>query len=208
MFDIPTFMKGLALGLGIFICPGPKDVLILRQALLGRPSLELVAIGCISDAILIWLGIAGLSAAFNTAPVLQSAALWFGTCLLVGHSFLAAQSAFRGTGNKGAISDQGQGESTGKSFVALLSVSFLNPVAWLDAVLIVGSVGAALPQNTQASFGLGAVAASLGWFAALVLGAQGAARWMTSPRAWRLLDALVAIAMLGLATNVAWGLIY
>ncbi|TXT41099.1 MAG: lysine exporter protein LysE/YggA [Comamonadaceae bacterium] len=94
-----------------------------------------------------------------------------------------------------------------KSFVALLSVSFLNPVAWLDAVLIVGSVGAALPTNAQASFGLGAVAASFGWFTALVLGAQGAARWMTSPRAWRLLDAFVAIAMLGLALNVAWGLI-
>lgn len=89
----------------------------------------------------------------------------------------------------------------------MLSVSFLNPVAWLDAVLIVGSVGAALPQNTQTSFGLGAVLASLSWFVALVFGAQGAARWMTSPRAWRLLDAFVAIAMLGLAINVAWGLI-
>lgn len=207
MFDLPTLMKGLALGLGIFICPGPKDVLILRQALLGRPSLELIAIGCISDALLIWLGIAGLSAAFDAAPGLQSAALWFGFCLLVGHSFLAALSAIRGDGNKGVLSDQGQGEAAMKSFVALLSVSFLNPVAWLDAVLIVGSVGAALPTNAQASFGLGAVAASFGWFTALVLGAQGAARWMTSPRAWRLLDAFVAIAMLGLALNVAWGLI-
>jgi L-lysine exporter family protein LysE/ArgO len=94
-----------------------------------------------------------------------------------------------------------------QSFIALLSVSFLNPVAWLDAVLIVGSVGAALPPSTQISFGLGAVLASFGWFAALVLGAQGAARWMTSPRAWRLLDAFVAMAMLGLAFQVALGLI-
>lgn len=207
MFDIPTFMKGLVLGLGIFICPGPKDVLILRQALLGRPSLELIAIGCVSDAMLIWLGMAGLSAAFDTAPALQSAALWFGICLLLGHGFFAARSAMRGTASKSTLSDFGNRESGGKSIIALLSVSFLNPVAWLDAVLIVGSVGAALPHTTQASFGLGAVAASLSWFAALVLGAQAAARWMTSPRAWRLLDALVAMAMLGLAINVAWGLI-
>ncbi len=207
MFDIPTFVTGLALGLGIFICPGPKDVLILRQALLGRPSFELIAIGCVSDAMLIWLGIAGLSAVFDAAPILQSAALWFGVCLLVGHGLSAARSAMRGAGSKGAISARDKGDSGWKSFVALLSVSFLNPVAWLDAVLIVGSVGAALPQNTQTSFGIGAVAASLGWFAALVLGAQGAARWMTSPRAWQLLDAFVAIAMLGLAIHVAWGLI-
>jgi L-lysine exporter family protein LysE/ArgO len=207
MFDIPIFVTGLALGLGIFICPGPKDVLILRQALLGRPSFELIAIGCVSDAILIWLGIAGLSAAFAAAPVLQSAALWFGVCLLLGHGLLAARSAIRGAASQGAISTRDKDDSGLQSFIALLSVSFLNPVAWLDAVLIVGSVGAALPRNTQISFGLGAVVASLGWFVALVLGAQGAARWMTSPRAWRLLDAFVAMAMLVLALNVAWGLV-
>lgn len=207
MFDTPTFVKGLALGLAIFICPGPKDVLILRQALLGRPSFELIAVGCISDALLIWLGVAGLSAAFVAAPFLQTAALWFGTCLLFGHGLLAARSAILGEKIGGSISNGGKGESGRKSFVALLSVSFLNPVAWLDAVLIVGTVGAALPSNTQVSFGLGAVTASFGWFAALVLGAQGAVRWMTSPSSWRLLDAFVAIAMFSLAINVAWGLI-
>ncbi len=206
MFGIPTFAKGFALGLGIFICPGPKDVLILRQALMGRPSFELIAVGCISDALLIWLGIAGLSAVFVAVPVLQSAALWVGTCLLLGHGLLAARSAILG-GEGSSVSEGNRKESGTKSFVSLLSVSFLNPVAWLDAVLIVGSVGAALPQNSQASFGLGAVAASFGWFAALVFGAQGAARWMTSPRSWRLLDAFVAIAMFGLAIHVAWGLI-
>jgi L-lysine exporter family protein LysE/ArgO len=155
---------------------------------------------------LIWLGIAGLSAAFDAAPVLQSAALWFGVCLLLGHGLLAARSAIGGAASQGAISAREKADLGWKSFIALLSVSFLNPVAWLDAVLIVGSVGAALPRNTQASFGLGAVVASFGWFAALVLGAQGAARWMTSARAWRLLDAFVAMAMLGLAIHVAWGL--
>lgn len=207
MFDIPTFVNGLALGLGIFTCPGPKDLLILRQALLGRPAFELIAIGCISDTLLIWLGIAGLSAALAAAPVLQSAALWLGACLLAGHGLLAARSAILGGEYEGAFSSGNKEISGVKSVVALLSVSFLNPVAWLDAVLIVGSFGAALPPNTQASFGLGAVAASLAWFTVIVLGAQGVARWMASLCAWRLLDALVAIAMLGLATNVVRGLI-
>lgn len=133
MFDIPTFVNGLALGLGIFICPGPKDVLILRQALLGRPAFELIAIGCISDALLIWLGIAGLSAAFGAAPVLQSAALWFGACLLIGHGVFAARSAILGGEIRDAFSDRNRAISGTKSVVALLSVSFLNPVAWLDA---------------------------------------------------------------------------
>lgn len=98
-------------------------------------------------------------------------------------------------------------ESGHKSYVALLSVSFLNPVAWLDAVLIVGTAGAALPAGTKFSYGLGATFASFVWFVALVMGARGVARWITSPRAWRLLDVFVAIAMFILCINVASGLI-
>ena len=207
MFDTPTFVQGLALGLAIFISPGPKDVLILRQALLGRPSVELIAVGFISDAVLIWLGIVCLSAAFIAAPYFQTAALWFGACLLFGHSLLAARSAILGGNTGGNIAYANAVESGRKSYVALLSVSFLNPVAWLDAVLIVGTAGAALPAGTQFSYGLGAAFASLGWFAALVMGARGVARRMRSPRAWRLLDAFVAIAMFILGINVATGLI-
>ena len=207
MFDTPTFVQGLALGLAIFISPGPKDVLILRQALLGRPSVELIAVGFISDAVLIWLGIACLSAAFTASPYFQTAALWFGACLLFGHSLLAARSAILGGNTGGNVAYANGVESGHKSYVALLSVSFLNPVAWLDAVLIVGTAGAALPAGTKFSYGLGATFASFVWFVALVMGARGVARWITSPRAWRLLDVFVAIAMFILCINVASGLI-
>ena len=207
MFDTPTFVQGLALGLAIFISPGPKDVLILRQALLGRPSVELIAVGFISDAVLIWLGIACLSAAFTAAPYFQTAALWFGACLLFGHSLLAARRATLGGNTGGNVAYANGVESGHKSYVALLSVSFLNPVAWLDAVLIVGTAGAALPAGTKFSYGLGATFASFVWFVALVMGAQGVAHWITSPRAWRLLDVFVAIAMFILCINVASGLI-
>ena len=207
MFDTPTFLQGLALGLAIFICPGPKDVVILRQALLGRPAIELIAVGFLSDAVLIWLGIAGLSAVLTAAPILQTAALWFGACLLFGHGIFAARSAIQGGSAEDSITDAIRATSGQKSFAALLSVSFLNPVAWLDAVLIVGTVGAALPPASQFSFGVGATIASLGWFAALVTGARGVARWMRTPKSWRLLDALSALAMFVFCVNVVSGLI-
>lgn len=58
MFDTSNFAQGLALGLGMFVCPGPKDVLILRQAISRRPPIEMIAAGVLSDALLIWLGMA------------------------------------------------------------------------------------------------------------------------------------------------------
>jgi L-lysine exporter family protein LysE/ArgO len=207
MFDTPTFVQWLALALAIFVSPGPKDLLILRQALLGRPSVELIAVGFISDAVLIWLGISCLSAVFAAAPYLQTAALWFGACLLFGHSLLAARSAILGGNTESNIANANALESGRKSYVALLSVSFLNPVAWLDAVLVVGTAGAALPAGTKFSYGLGASFASFVWFAVLVMGARGVSRWMRFPRAWQLLDAFVAIAMFILCIKVASGLI-
>jgi len=96
MFDNSAFVQGFVLGLGMFVCPGPKDVLILRQALLRRSALELVSVGVLSDALLIWIGMAGVSVALAKAPGFQTVALWFGTFLLLGHSLFAARRSIHG----------------------------------------------------------------------------------------------------------------
>lgn len=206
--DIAAFAQGLALGLGMFVCPGPKDVLILRQALIQRPAIKLIAVGVLSDALLIWLGMAGASAALARVPTLQTAALWLGVTLMVGHGLLAARRVVS-TARPDATGFGPQDRLEGKrqSLAALLAVSFLNPVAWLDTVLIIGTVGAALAGAKQLSFASGAVAASFVWFLALVSGARTASRLMTEPKAWRALDAFVAAAMIGLAVYVAIGLL-
>lgn len=207
MFDISAFAQGLALGLGMFVCPGPKDILILRQALFRRSAVELIAVGTVSDAFLIWLGMAGASAALNRAPELQTSALWLGVLLLVGHGLLSAGRAFRGTPNFAELGCHDQVLSRGKTLAALLAVSFLNPVAWLDTVLVIGTFGAALPEANQFNFAFGAITASVTWFLALVMGARVVRRLMTKPKSWQILDALVATAMFGLAAYVASGLL-
>lgn len=206
MFDISAFVQGFALGLGMFVCPGPKDVLILRQALFQRPATELLAVSALSDALLIWLGMAGASAALGRAPALQSAALWLGVVLMVGHGLLAARRAFVGATGVSWLVPQ-EVMTRGRSLAALLTVSLLNPVAWLDTVLVIGTYGAALSEAKQISFAFGASSASFMWFLALVTGARSARRLMTEPKAWQALDAFVAAAMMGLAAYVASGLL-
>ena len=202
MFDTSAFMQGFVLGLGLFVCPGPKDVFILRQALLRYPAFELIAVGTLSDALLIWFGMAGASAVLSRAPALQNAALWLGVCFMVVHGLLAAKRAISGISDVVAQVSSNFVLSRGKNLSALLAVSFLNPVVWLDTVLVIGAVGSASPQETQLSFALGAVAASFSWFLVIVTGAQSVRRWMTIPMTWRALDALVAVAMIGLAAYV------
>lgn len=205
MFDTSAFLQGLALGLGLFAAPGPKDILIARQALLRRPAPTLILVGSVSDACLIALGMAGASAALARAPAWQSAALWLSVFLLLVHAVQAARRAAGGSANPIGPAEQAPHRSA--DLRALLTVSFFNPLAWLDTVLVLGTMGAALPPPQQTGFAGGAVAASLAWFTALVVGARHGARWLESPKAWRIVEGCVAAAMAGLAAHVLRGLL-
>lgn len=201
MFDHSPFVQGFALALGMFVCPGPKDLVILRQALRLRPVSELLTVGVGSDALLIMLGILGVSAALQRAPHMQQAALWTGVALMLWHGVHAI-------GRLVAVATTEESDDGPRNDrAALLLVSFLNPVAWMDTVLVIGTTGAVLPGRSQLSYGIGAVAASSLWFLLLTVGARQSARWMASARARQVLDALAAMAMLGMAVYVAAGLV-
>lgn len=201
MFDYSPFAQDFALALGMFVCPGPKDLVILRQALRLRPTAELLAVGVGSDSLLIALGVLGVSAALQRAPQAQQLAMWIGVGLMFWHGVHATWRLIAGS-----IAEKSEDDACNDR-AALLLVSFFNPVAWMDTVIVIGTSGAFLPDRLQFSFGLGAVTASIVWFLLLTFGARHSARWMSSTPARRVLDALAAIAMLGLAGYVTAGLV-
>ena len=205
MTTTSALTQGFLLGIGLFIDPGPKDIAVLRMALDGRWALGLVAIGALSDALLIAIGMAGVSAALRLSPSLQKAALWIGVCVMLWHGLRAARDALRG--GTGAMALQAAEKPAGHGWTVLLAASLLNPVAWLDTLLILGTVGSALPVQQRPVFATGAVLASALWFGVLVWGARKARAWICAPAAWRILDGLVALSLLGLAASVVAGLV-
>ena len=56
----------------------------------------------------------------------------------------------------------------------------------------------------QATQRLGAILGSAIWFAFLTFAARYAARWLRSPRSWRVLDAVIAVMMFALAGVLAF----
>ena len=59
-------------------------------------------------------------------------------------------------------------------------------------MLLVGSIGAQQPAGLRAWFVAGASSASLLWFVLLGFGARALAPWFARPRAWQVLDGLIA----------------
>jgi L-lysine exporter family protein LysE/ArgO len=204
MLDLSAAVQGFLLALGLFICPGPKDVLVFREALLGRSRAVLVAISSGSDLVLIAMGVLGVSAALETFPPLQVLLQAAGVALLVDHAVHAARAASIGPA-AALVSATKVGD--GSWVRRLLVMSLGNPASWLDTVVILGSVGAALPASASVTFSVGAVCASIVWFTAWVSLASGASHWLTSSRSWRIVDAVTAIAMLGMALWLATDLV-
>ena len=87
---------------------------------------------------------------------------------------------------------------------AALAFTWLNPHVYLDTVLLLGSIANTL-GDARWWFALGAASASLVWFTALGFGARRLAPLFQRPMAWRILDALICVVMLAIATSLALG---
>ncbi|MBA3020381.1 LysE/ArgO family amino acid transporter [Propionicimonas sp.] len=201
-----ALLAGLGLGFSLIVAIGAQNVFVLRQGL-RREHVALVAAICaISDAALILIGISGIGAATQALPWLVPVIRWAGAIFLVGYGALAAKRAIRPDGVGLAVDGEGDpAKATTAVSVALttLALTWLNPHVYLDTVFLLGSVGASHGQDRWV-FAVGAMVASVIWFFGLAYGARLLSRWLAGPRAWRFLDAGIAVVMITLGVSLVW----
>ena len=77
--------------------------------------------------------------------------------------------------------------------------SWLNPHAWLDTTVLIGSLANAQGADGRWAFAAGAASSSLLWFTLLAWAAGRLAPLFRRPQTWRVFDASVALMMMGLA---------
>lgn len=195
-------IEGLLLGAGLFAAPGPKDTLVIRQGVGGRPVWGVVAICVLADVVLIAVGIAGIGALLGHSPRAKSALVIAGAVYLVWFGAQRLRASLRNASEPPR--DESVASQRGLLKKALL-LGFANPYAWLDTVVFIGSIGASKPAAQQLAFAAGTMLASLLWFVALAWGSRRMGWLFRSARAWRLLDAAIALLMAYLALQLLAG---
>ena len=201
--DPSAFAAGFGLGLGLIVAIGAQNAFVLRQGLRREHVGPIVACCAAADAALIALGVAGLSGLLAAHPAVARAMAVAGALFLAAYGLAAARRALRAASLEARI--DGPRLPLRVALLQLAGFTLLNPHTYLDTVVLVGSVGAQQAGALKWHFTAGAAAASGVWFASLGYGARLLAPWFRHARAWRLLDAGVALVMLGLATVVARG---
>ncbi|MGY0065556.1 LysE/ArgO family amino acid transporter [Streptomyces sp. QTS137] len=200
---LTTAAAGFGTGLSLIVAIGAQNAFVLRQGVRREAVLAVVGICAVSDALLIALGVGGVGALVVAWPGVLTAVGWIGGVFLLGYGALAARRAVRPDG--AGLKAEGEAvTSRRRAVLACLAMTWLNPHVYLDTVFLLGSV-AADHGPLRWTFGLGAVLASLCWFAVLGFGARLLSRFLARPTAWRALDGLVAATMVVLGCTLIAG---
>jgi len=207
----PTFTAGMVLSLSLIMAIGPQNAHVLRMGLQRQHVWLTVAVCIVADVLLIALGVLGLAQLGGLSDKLHGALVGAGVLFLAVYGWEAArrflhptpvaaweaQPAQHADGSTATASPPGI--SRRQAVLSALAFSWLNPHAWLDTAVLIGTASLAYGTPGNTVFGLGAAVGSTVWFLALGVAVFWLGRRLGSATLWRWLDGLVALMMWGTA---------
>jgi len=193
-------LDGLLTGLSLIIAIGAQNAYLLRQGLRRAYVGRVVAVCTVSDFALILAGVSGIGVIVQHAGWALNAVRWFGVVFLAWYGVSSAWRARHPSALAAASGEPGEWSAVLRRIMAL---TWLNPHVYLDTLVLLGSVANAHGGQGRWWFAVGACAASTLWFTGLGFGARLAAGLLATPRAWQVLDLLIAATMLGIAVKLA-----
>ena len=186
--------------MSLILAIGAQNSFVIRQGLLNQHVLAVVLFCGIADMALICLGALGLGQLL--APIFDLYSQWlFGLAAL----WLAVYGILRfrnglmmnaKTDLDGANLCQPSQASLTQTLSVVLVLTFANPHVYLDTVILLGSLSVPYEGIDKLAFVCGASAASLSFFGLLGFGARRFSYYMTSPRAWQVIDFVTAFVMI------------
>ena len=199
---LSAFLTGFVLGFSLILAIGAQNSFVLKQGLMGHHVFAVALFRSLSDALLISIGVAGISILLNnyinlfTDWLFGISAIW-----LAGYGLLRLRDVIYG--KSVLISENSSVNGLVSTLSFLLILTFANPHVYLDTVVLIGSVSQQFPANTKIAYVLGASIASFVFFFSLSYGAKFLSPIMQRPIAWRILDSFIAFVMFALAIKMA-----
>jgi L-lysine exporter family protein LysE/ArgO len=197
-------LTGFGTSFSLILAIGAQNAFVLRQGLIRAHVFWVCLICALSDAALIAVGIAGIGSLSTAAPWAIAALTWGGAVFLVIYGALSLGRAF----HPGALraADQGTG-SLRAALLTCLALTWLNPHVYLDTVGLIGAISTGFPGfDGKLAFATGATLASFTFFFSIGYGARLLAPVFARPRAWAVLDILIALVMWSIAATLLLGL--
>jgi L-lysine exporter family protein LysE/ArgO len=193
---------GLLTGVSLIVAIGAQNAFVLRQGLAREHVVPVVAICAVSDLVLILAGVAGIGTVVEQAAWVIDVVRWLGVAFL---TWYGVSSLLRARHTSGLAAAAPEPMSKRSAVLRVTALTWLNPHVYLDTVLLVGSIANTHGSDGRWWFASGASLGSVLWFSGLGFGARLLSPLLALPRAWQVLDVLIALTMLGIAVMLAVG---
>jgi L-lysine exporter family protein LysE/ArgO len=193
---------GLLTGVSLIVAIGAQNAFVLRQGLAREHVVPVVAICAVSDLVLILAGVAGIGTVVEQAAWVIDVVRWLGVAFL---TWYGVSSLLRARHTSGLAAAAPEPMSKRSAVLRVTALTWLNPHVYLDTVLLVGSIANTHGSDGRWWFAAGASLGSVLWFSGLGFGARLLSPLLARPRAWQVLDVLIALTMLGIAVMLALG---
>lgn len=210
---VPVFFAGMVLSLSLIMAIGPQNAHVMRMGLLRQHLWLTISVCVATDIVLIGAGVTGLAQLGGLSQKWLGVITGAGALVLLLYGVQALRRFLRPslapvllTGWQKESNASAAPMSRRQAVALALALSWLNPHAWLDTAVLIGTASLAYAAPGNAVFGLGAAVGSALWFVALGGAMWGLGRRLNSPRIWRAMDALVALMMWGTAMWLIAGL--
>jgi L-lysine exporter family protein LysE/ArgO len=191
-------LTGFFSGLSLIVAIGAQNAYVLRIGLMRTYVGIAVVICALSDAILIVAGTAGMGALVSQNQILLKIISWVGAGYLL---FYGANAFWRARKPNVLLPTEQELPSKRKVILAVIGFTWLNPHVYLDTVLLLGSIGSQFGSDRW-WFALGASIGSVLWFTGLGYGSKAAAKIMSRPITWRILDIFIGVVMTTIAISL------
>ncbi|KEA65507.1 Transporter, LysE family [Marinobacterium lacunae] len=191
--------KGLATSAGLIMAIGAQNAFLLTQSLRRQFHWPIALLCILFDSILITLGVAGLGVLISQSDLLMTLSRWGGGLFLLWFGLGAARRAF---GQNSLQSGDTHAATLRKALLTTAAVTLLNPHAYIDTVVLIGSIGGQYEPDLRVWFAVGAISFSAIWFTALCVGARWLEPLFRNPLSWRILDGMICAMMWTIAVTL------
>ena len=193
--------QGFTLALSMIIPIGSQNSMLLSQGISKNHHLMTAGLFMIYDAILITLGVLGGSLILSSNDMLFSILTWGGIAFLLTYGAMSFKTAFNGVkiGEDNVVTQK----SVKVVVVTSLIVTFLNPHAYIDTVMVIGSVGGQYSGDAKIYFLIGAISGSIVWFSTLALAAAKLSVQLSKPKVKSIIEFSIGLVM----WFIAWSLL-
>ena len=195
-----AYSTGLTLSLSLILAIGSQNAFVLRQSVLRQHVWHIVLFCAFADTILIMAGVFGLP--LFIADVVEDIRPWlFGGAAfwLFGYGILRVCDVFN---NHVLETDDHPASSLWSSLGTAAALTFVNPHVYLDTVVLIGTISLQFSGVNKLAFAAGAVTSSFVFFSVLGYGGYLLSPIMRQPRAWQVLNGIIALIMFGLAATM------